>query len=73
MSWLDSCLPYVSPALNTLAYVALMVMLVRECRSRDFWERTARGLVRGRREERAQAAPTIVAPQWWAPKARPER
>ena len=70
MVWLDACLPYVSPALNTFAYIALMLMLRRECRARDFWERKARELVRGKREDRAAAAPTIVAPQWWAPKQR---
>jgi len=47
----------------------LVYLGVKAHRRADFWEQTARNMARERAEIRKQAAPTVVAPQWHAPRA----
>lgn len=52
-----------------LAAVGLLYFGLREAKRADYWEMTARLLARDHVEYKRQAAPTVIAPQHWSPKA----
>lgn len=53
-------------AAHVIAASGLVYLGVKANKRADRWENAARSLAR---EQRRQAAPTVVAPNYWAPKA----